>query len=302
MKTVWIIPETLTGLVDNQNEALKQHIAASGMIAKVLPDYTFPVSSMRAGDVILVHGWNAVALDAAKWRDVGKAGVKLAVYLGAPGVHDAAYQEAIGFPKGKAWRELFEEAIIAAADLAMAPSEHARTLGDPTFEFGEGIKLVGGVVDEQSIIQEGYPNLVAWEGRALRVLFHSDGLPSDNPKAFEELKAAYAQAHPEDEVEWIDTNNRLNSRGEVLAEMARCRVVFSAKLSDPWPADLVTAAKLGAYPLAPNRLGYGELMPEYLYEEDAVVQRLHERLHAATECTALFPTPAQTIGQALEAL
>lgn len=278
MKTVWIIQEPVLGLDDDRNEAMRQAIRRQGLNAKVVP--SVPFVQVQPGDIVLVHGWNPIALEVAKWRDQHAPTVRLAVYLGEPSVHDGPYQASLRDPC-KPWRSLFEEAIIAAADLVAAPTAHVRGLADPEEKFGESILVVGGYVDEQVFMEVGQRNFVGWPSRTLRVLFPTDGLPCDGLDEFEQIKAAYAAKYPDDQVEWIHTDGRLDSRAELVKEMAMSRVVLSCKVSEAWPADLVTGANLGAYPVVPSRLGYPEFFGGCLYETvNDAVDRIYDALHA----------------------
>lgn len=308
MKTIWILTQ------DSPHEAaLKRVLRRAGFDVRLF-DRSFDVAgNARDGDVVMVFGWAPAALEFAYARDqMANGGKKLSVvgYMLETGSYDPINMAAQGFEiPTKDWLAMRERAVLGSLDACLVATDHHRQMVKSAFdEFDtSGIEVVGGLLEKSELVTYRKPR----SAKATQVFFpypvaEGQSNLADGYAEFERVRDLFCAAHEEQaaEVKWVVLDPATN-REDYLDELSRSKVAFCARMAEQWPTEMLEAAEVGTFPMAPARLCYPEVLGDaYCYPEDdeKIVEMLHSRLFDKLELNGVWRSPQDELRRALESL
>ena len=308
MKTIWILTQ------DSPHEAaLKRVLRRAGFDVRLF-DRSFDMAgTARDGDIVMVLGWAPAALEFAYTRDLMAAdGKKLSVvgYMMETGSYDPMNMAAKGFEiPTKDWLAMRERAILGALDACLVATNHHRQMVKSAFDDfdTDGIKVVGGLLEKSELVVYRKPR----SAKAKQVFFpypvaEGQSNPTDGYAEFERVQGLFNAAHEEQaaEVKWVAMTPDME-REDYLETMSRSQVAFCARMAEVWPIEMLEAAEVGTFPMAPARLCYPEVLGQsYCYPEDdeKIVEMLRSRLFDKLELNGVWQSPQDNLRRALEEL
>jgi len=243
--------------------------------------------SVRDGDwVLCLDAWSPAAVQLAYMRDLGGVSFKIAglFHAGSYDPHDLLGRSDLV----RRWAPSFERALFEIYDVVAVATELHCDM------------LVGAGCSRAKIHVTGFPLLDEewssysrpWHDRPRRVVFPHRLAPEKAPWEFADVMSAYADAYPDDQVEWLRTKDCFQTKQEYYALLGDSRVAFSSARQETWGIAMLEAASLGCRPVVPARLSYLELYErEHQYSSIAGAAFLIRRALDASEPYHLDPAP-----------
>lgn len=257
--------------IDTHHYKATQLAAAMRLLSK---------GEIKADDVVVfLDGWNPAVEAFAYARQVAKVdfAIVLALHAGCWDCHDHLVRCGVA-----SWGKHAERAWLEAADLVLVATDfHAdliRRYHDAHVNLSTRIHVTGFPLELDELDQ--------YRGdRRPIVVFPHRLAPEKQPKQFQVMQEMYWARYHEDltpSVVWVRTQDVYSTKAEFYRLLGHASVAVSSAQQETWGIAQLEAWYLGATPVVPDMLSYGELYPpEAKYTNlDIAVSRIHDALHS----------------------